>query len=110
MAWIQLITAGLTEIIWAIGLKESYGFTKLIPSMITVLFLVISFMLFAKAVKTIPIGTAYAIFTGIGAAGTAIVDIFFFQEPASIAKILFLILLLTGIVGLKLAEGEEEAA
>ena len=110
MAWIQLVTAGLTEIIWAIGLKESYGFTKLVPSLITVFFLVISFMLFAKAVKTIPIGTAYAIFTGIGAAGTAVVGIFFFQEPASVGKIIFLIILLTGIVGLKLAEGEEEAA
>ncbi len=108
MAWIQLIVAGLTEIIWAIGLKESHGFTRLLPSMVTILFLIISFFLFAKAMKTIPIGTAYAIFTGIGAAGTAIIGIFFFQETASLGKILFLLILLTGIVGLKLAEGEEE--
>lgn len=107
MAWILLVIAGLTEIIWAIGLKEAHGFTELIPSIITISFLIISFFLFARAMKTIPIGTAYAIFTGIGAAGTAIVGILWFNEPVSIGKIVFLCILLFGIIGLKLSDTEE---
>ncbi|MBD7946143.1 MULTISPECIES: quaternary ammonium compound efflux SMR transporter SugE [Psychrobacillus] len=107
MAWILLVIAGLTEIIWAIGLKEAHGFTELVPSIITILFLIISFFLFARAMKTIPIGTAYAIFTGIGAAGTAIVGILWFNEPVSIGKIVFLCILLFGIIGLKLSDTEE---
>lgn len=111
MAWILLIIAGLTEIIWAIGLKEAHGFTELVPSIITIIFLIVSFFLFAKAMKTIPIGTAYAIFTGIGAAGTAIVGIFWFGEEVSPGKLFFLFVLLFGIIGLKLVDddGEEEA-
>lgn len=108
MAWILLIAAGLTEIIWAIGLKEAHGFTELIPSLITIMFLVISFFLFAQAMKTIPIGTAYAIFTGIGAAGTAVVGILWFNEQVNIGKVVFLCILLFGIVGLKLIDTEEE--
>lgn len=111
MAWILLIIAGLTEIIWAIGLKEAHGFTELVPSIITIIFLIVSFFLFAKAMKTIPIGTAYAIFTGIGAAGTAIVGIFWFGEEVSPGKLFFLFVLLFGIIGLKLVDDydEEEA-
>ncbi|SEN06874.1 quaternary ammonium compound-resistance protein SugE [Paenisporosarcina quisquiliarum] len=108
MAWILLIIAGLTEIIWAIGLKEAHGFTELIPSIVTIIFLIVSFFLFAKAMKTIPIGTAYAIFTGIGAAGTAIVGIIWFQEEVSAGKLFFLFVLLFGIIGLKLVDDEEE--
>lgn len=107
MAWFLLIAAGLTEIIWAIGLKEAHGFTELIPSLVTIMFLVISFFLFAQAMKTIPIGTAYAIFTGIGAAGTAVVGIIWFNEQVNVGKIVFLCLLLFGIVGLKLIDTEE---
>ncbi|MCM3357626.1 multidrug efflux SMR transporter [Psychrobacillus sp. FSL K6-4046] len=107
MAWILLIVAGITEIIWAIGLKEAHGFTELIPSLITIMFLVISFFLFAQAMKTIPIGTAYAIFTGIGAAGTAVVGVLWFNEQVNAGKVVFLCLLLFGIVGLKLIDTEE---
>lgn len=110
MAWMLLVIAGLTEIIWAIGLKEAHGFTELIPSIVTIIFLIVSFFLFAKAMKTIPIGTAYAIFTGIGAAGTAIVGIIWFQEEISVGKLFFLFVLLFGIIGLKLVDDEEEAA
>lgn len=108
MAWIYLLIAGITEIIWAIGLKEAQGFTVLLPSIVTLIFIVVSFFLFAKAMETIPIGTAYAIFTGIGAAGTAIVGILLFNEGASAGKLFFLVLLLVGIIGLKLADGQEE--
>ncbi|MGB2871551.1 DMT family transporter [Psychrobacillus psychrotolerans] len=111
MAWILLIIAGLTEIVWAIGLKEAHGFTELVPSIVTIIFLIVSFFLFAKAMKTIPIGTAYAIFTGIGAAGTAIVGIIWFSEEVSAGKLLFLFVLLFGIIGLKLVDdGDEEEA
>ncbi|WP_342599251.1 multidrug efflux SMR transporter [Psychrobacillus sp. FSL H8-0483] len=108
MAWILLILAGMTEIVWAIGLKEANAFTELLPSIVTIIFLVISFFFFAQAMKTIPIGTAYAIFTGIGAAGTAIVGILWFNETISFGKIFFLCLLLFGIIGLKLVDDEQE--
>lgn len=108
MAWILLIIAGLTEIVWAIGLKEAHGFTELVPSIVTIIFLIVSFFLFAKAMKTIPIGTAYAIFTGIGAAGTAIVGIIWLGEEVSAGKLLFLFVLLFGIIGLKLVDDEDE--
>ena len=108
MAWIYLLIAGMTEVVWAIGLKEANGFTNLIPSIVTMFFIVVSFFLFAKAMETIPIGTAYAIFTGIGAVGTAIVGVFLFNEGAGAGKIFFLVLLLVGLVGLKLADGQEE--
>ncbi|TQR21471.1 DMT family transporter [Psychrobacillus vulpis] len=108
MAWLYLIVAGLTEIIWAIGLKEAHGFTELLPSIVTIIFLIVSFFLFARAMKTIPIGTAYAIFTGIGAAGTVLVGIFWFNEEVSFGKIIFLCILLFGIIGLKLVDDEEE--
>jgi quaternary ammonium compound-resistance protein SugE len=98
MAWIYLLIAGMTEVIWAIGLKEANGFTVLIPSIVTIFFIVVSFFLFAKAMETIPIGTAYAIFTGIGAVGTAIVGIFLFNEGAGAGKLFFLVLLLFGLV------------
>ena len=107
MAWLLLVIAGLTEIVWAIGLKEAHGFTELGPSIITIIFLVVSFFLFAIAMKTIPIGTAYAIFTGIGAAGTAIVGIIWFGEEVSIGKLLFLFVLLFGIIGLKLVDEDD---
>lgn len=107
MAWIYLIIAGITEIIWAIGLKEAHGFTVFFPSIITLIFIVVSFFLFAKAMEEIPIGTAYAIFTGIGALGTAIIGIVIFGESAGMGKLFFLTLLLVGIVGLKLAERKE---
>jgi len=110
VAWLLLIIAGLTEVIWAIGLKEAHGFTELVPSIVTIFFLIVSFFIFAKAMKTIPIGTAYAIFTGIGAAGTVVVGILWFQEEVSFGKLFFLCVLLFGIIGLKLVDDEQEDA
>lgn len=110
MAWIYLLIAGATEIVWAIGLKLADGFTNLAPSIVTLIFIVISFLLFAIAMKTIPIGTAYAVFTGIGAAGTAILGIWLFDENASWEKLFFLSLLLFGIIGLKVLDGKESSS
>ena len=110
MHWIYLLLAGLTEIVWAIGLKYSDGFTHLPISIVTVTFMVLSFFLFAQALKKIPIGTAYAIFTGIGAAGTAIIGIVFLHESKSVIKIISLILLISGLIGLKMVETESDAA
>ena len=101
--------AGLTEIVWAIGLKFADGFTEIGPSIVTLIFIVVSFLLFAKAMSVIPIGTAYAVFTGIGAAGTAVLGILVFDENASIEKIAFLCLLIFGIIGLKMVDGKEAA-
>lgn len=107
LAWIYLLVAGVTEIVWAVGLKFADGFTNFFPSLVTIIFIGVSFVLFATAMKTIPIGTAYAVFTGIGAAGTAVVGILLFSENASVEKIFFLLLLLVGIVGLKVLDGKE---
>ncbi|WP_101689729.1 DMT family transporter [Dysgonomonas massiliensis] len=111
MAWFYLILAGLSEIVWAYGLKMAHGFTVFDWSVVTIVFIFISFYLFAKAMQTIPIGTAYAVFTGIGAAGTALIGIFFLEESADTMKVVSLILLISGIVGLKLIDkpGKEEA-
>ncbi|EUJ19040.1 DMT family transporter [Listeria aquatica] len=104
MQWFYLVLAGLSEIVWAFGLKESHGFTKLDFSLLTIAFLIVSFGLFALAMRTIPIGTAYAVFTGIGAAGTAVVGILFLNEPAGLFKIISLVVLISGIIGLKLVD------
>ena len=102
MAWIYLVIAGVFEVIWAIGLKYSHGFTKLFPSLITLGGMVVSFYLLSLAIKSLPIGTAYAIWTGIGALGAVLIGIFLFNEPANILRIVFLCLILVGIIGLKL--------
>ena len=102
MAWIYLFIAGIFEVIWAMGLKYSHGFTKLYPSLITLGGMIISFYLLSLATKSLPIGTAYAIWTGIGALGTVILGIFLFNEALSIQRIVFLGLILIGIFGLKL--------
>jgi quaternary ammonium compound-resistance protein SugE len=101
MAWIYLIIAGVFEVIWAMALKYSHGFTRLFPSLVTLLGMVISFYLLSLATKTLPIGTAYAIWTGIGALGAVLLGILFFNEPVSLLRIVFLFLLLAGILGLK---------
>ncbi|WP_078381613.1 DMT family transporter [Sutcliffiella halmapala] len=108
MQWIYIFIAGLFEIVWVLGLRFSNGFTVLVPSLITIATLSISFYLFSKSLKFIPIGTAYAIFTGFGAAGTALVGIFIFQESASMSKLFFIGLMLAGIVGLKLTTPAEQ--
>lgn len=101
MAWILLIIAGIFETGWAIGLKYTDGFTKLVPSVLTILAMIVSFALLSIAVRTLPIGTAYAIWVGIGAAGAVILGIVLFGEPVTAARIAFLALLLIAIIGLK---------
>jgi quaternary ammonium compound-resistance protein SugE len=106
MAWILLIIAGLLEAGWAIGLKYTEGFTKPLPSVLTITGIVISMVLLAHSAKTLPIGTAYAVWVGIGAAGAAILGILLLKEPASPARLFFLGLLLVAIVGLKVTMAE----
>lgn len=105
MAWIQLLIAGLLEIGWATGLKYTEGFTKLWPSVWTIIALTASMWLLAAAARTLPIGTAYAIWTGIGAAGTAVLGMVLFGEAASPMRIACLGLIIAGVLGLKLAGG-----
>lgn len=102
MYWIILIVAGFFEIAWAIGMKYSEGFTKLTPSIFTIASMIISMGLLAYAVKHIPVGTAYAIWTGIGAVGTAILGIILFNESKEFMRIFFISLIIIGIVGLKI--------
>jgi quaternary ammonium compound-resistance protein SugE len=101
MDWILLLVAGLLEIGWAIGLKYTAGFTRLWPSVWTAGAMVASIVLLALALKTIPVGTGYAVWTGIGAAGTAILGIILFAEPATAARLGCIALIVAGIVGLK---------
>ncbi|SDH46256.1 MULTISPECIES: quaternary ammonium compound efflux SMR transporter SugE [Bradyrhizobium] len=102
MAWAVLFAAGLLEICWAIGLKYTEGFTRLTPSVLTLAAMAGSVLLLGLALKTLPIGTAYAVWTGIGAVGTAILGIFLFGEPASGLRLASIGLIVAGIVGLKL--------
>jgi quaternary ammonium compound-resistance protein SugE len=103
MAWTYLFIAGLLEIVWAIGLKYTEGFTKLVPSLVTGVALVASMVFLALALRTIPVGTGYAVWTGIGAVGTAILGIVLFAEPATLARLGCIGLIVAGIVGPKLA-------
>jgi quaternary ammonium compound-resistance protein SugE len=102
MAWIYLFIAGLFEVGWAIGLKYTDGFTKLWPSVGTIIAMIISFYFLSTAVKTIPIGTGYAVWTGIGAVGTALLGIILFGESKEFVRILCILLIVAGIVGLKI--------
>lgn len=105
MAWVQLFVAAVFEVGWAIGLKYTNGFTKLWPSVLTIGAMVISLVLLALAVRTIPVGTGYAIWTGIGACGTAILGMILFAEPATALRIGSLVLILVGVAGLKWSAG-----
>ena len=102
MAWIILVLAGLLEIGWAIGLKYSAGFTRLVPSVLTAVSMLGSVVMLGLALRTLPLGTAYAIWTGIGTVGTAIFGIMVLGEPASAARIACIALIVSGILGLKL--------
>jgi len=102
MAWVYLVVAGLFECGWAIGLKYTDGFTNLVPSFLTVSAMGISFFLLSVAMKTIPIGTAYAVWTGIGAVGVAIMGMVLFGESREIMRVICLLLIVSGILGLKL--------
>jgi quaternary ammonium compound-resistance protein SugE len=103
MAWVILVIAGLFEVGWAIGLKYTDGFSKLWPTVGTVLAMVISLGLLGLAMKTLPVGTAYAIWVGVGAIGTVILGMVLFGEPATPLRIASLVLIVAGIVGLKIA-------
>ena len=103
MAWTILFVAGLFEVGWAIGLKYTAGFTRWWPSVLTIAAMIVSVYLLAVAVRTLPIGTGYAVWTGIGAAGTVILGIVLLGEPATVARLACIGLILAGIIGLKLA-------
>lgn len=102
MAWVYLVVAGVLEVVWAVGLKYSEGFSRLVPSVITVVATAASFWLLALSLKHIPLGTGYAIWVGIGAVGTAFVGMWLFKEPATAARLVCVGLIVAGIVGLKL--------
>ncbi len=102
MAWLYLVVAGILEVGWAIGLKYTEGFTRLVPSLLTGAGIVSSLWLLSTAAKTLPIGTAYAVWVGIGASGAAVLGVVLFGEPLSLARGLFLTLLVVSIIGLKL--------
>jgi quaternary ammonium compound-resistance protein SugE len=105
MAWTYLVFAGLFEIGWAIGLKYTDGFTRPIPTMLTVASMVVSVLLLGLALKTLPVGTGYAVWTGIGTVGTAILGIYLLGEPATAMRLACIGLIVAGILGLKLAAG-----
>ncbi|WP_323676071.1 multidrug efflux SMR transporter [Halorubellus sp. PRR65] len=105
MSWTLLVVAGLFEIAWAIGLQYSDGLTKPVPTLATAVALLASMVLLARAVQDLPIGTAYAVWTGIGAVGTATLGVVLFDEPASLARVGFIALIVCGIVGLHTVSG-----
>ncbi len=106
MGWLFLFSAGLSEIIFALSLKYNMGFTKLYPSLVTMVSGGASFYLLMLAIKTLPLGTAYAIWTGMGAVGVAIISIFLFKESIEWVRLLSILLIVVGIVGLKLSHQE----
>jgi quaternary ammonium compound-resistance protein SugE len=105
-SWIFLVIAGVFEIIWAIGLKYSRGFSARGPTVVTIIALVLSFYLLSRSLETIPVGTAYAVWTGIGAVGTAILGIVLFGESRQVARLLCILIVVVGIAGLKLTAAE----
>jgi quaternary ammonium compound-resistance protein SugE len=106
MAWIYLVIAGLFEVIWAVGLKYTEGFTRPMPSLITVAAMVVSFVFLAQAMRVLPVGTAYAVWTGIGAVGTAIMGIILFSESTEAGRIVSILLVVLGLIGLKLTSSQ----
>ena len=103
MAWIVLVLAGIFEVVWAYTMKLSDGFTKLTPSIITIVFMVLSFALLAYAMKSLPLGTAYTIWTGIGAIGSFLLGVFVLGEPASAMRMLAAVLIVSGLILMKLS-------
>lgn len=106
MAWIYIIMAGLLEIVWVIGLKYSHGFTKMIPSIVTVVIIIFSFFLLSKALHSIPLGTGYAIFTGLGTVGTVVTGMLFWGETINLLKVFFVALMIVGIIGIKISPAQ----
>ena len=105
MSWNLLILAGLFEIAWAVGLEYSDGLSKPVPTLVTVAALVVSMVLLARAIEDLPVGTAYAVWTGIGAVGTATLGVVLFDEPATVTRVLFIGAIVVGIVGLHSVSG-----
>lgn len=105
MAWIYLIIAGLLEVVWAVNLKETQGFTRLWPSVYTLVAMIASFWLLSVALKTLPTGTGYAIWVGIGAVGTALFGIFVLGEPRNTLRLVSIGLIVAGVIGLRLGSG-----
>lgn len=103
MAWIMLILAGICEVVWAYSMKLSDGFSKLTPSIITLFFMILSFALLAYAMRSLPLGTAYTIWTGIGAVGSFLVGIFILGEPASAMRMLAAVLIVSGLLLMKIS-------
>jgi quaternary ammonium compound-resistance protein SugE len=103
MAWLLIVIAGVFEMAWAVGLKYSDGFSRLVPSVLTVAAMAASIICLGIAVKSLPVGTAYAVWTGIGAAGTAVLGMYLFEEPATLLRLGSIALVVAGIAGLKLA-------
>jgi quaternary ammonium compound-resistance protein SugE len=102
MEWIYLVVAGFFEISWAIGLKYSQGFTKIVPSILTVIGMIASFYFLSLSLKSLPLGNAYAIWTGIGTVGTVVLGIILFKEPTNVMRMICILLIVIGIVGLKI--------
>jgi quaternary ammonium compound-resistance protein SugE len=105
MAWLVLMLAGVMEVGWAVGLKYTHGFTRLWPSVATAAALAVSMVLLAISLRTLPLGTAYAVWTGIGTVGTAVLGIVLFREPATVGRLVCIGLIVAGIVGLKVLGG-----
>ena len=103
MAWIYLFIAGVLEIGWAVGLKYTDGFSRLVPTLLTVASMIVSLGLLGLALKTLPVGTAYAVWTGVGTVGTALLGILLLGEPATVVRLACIAAIVAGIVGLKLA-------
>ena len=101
MHWLILFAAGLFEVVWAVSLKFTEGFTKLLPSIITVAGTICSFVLLSLAMKKLPLSVSYAVWTGIGTVGTVLVGIFYFHESISLAHVICLIMIILGIIGLR---------
>ncbi|MCI7643731.1 MAG: quaternary ammonium compound efflux SMR transporter SugE [Lentisphaeria bacterium] len=106
MNWFLLIIAGLLEVVWALSMKYSQCFTRLYPSIITIVAMVVSFVLLALAMRSLPLGTSYVVWTGIGAIGSVVVGILFFGESAAIPRLICIGLIMAGIIGLKILSGK----
>jgi quaternary ammonium compound-resistance protein SugE len=105
MSWLYLLLAGLLEVVWALSLKTTQGFTRLWPTVFTLATMAASVILLAQAVRTLPISTAYAVWTGIGAVGAAVFGVLIFKEAATFPKVICIALIVAGVVGLRLVEG-----
>ena len=106
MAWVYLFVAGIFETVWVVAMKYADGFTKLIPGVVVVVGMALSVWLLGVAVKTLPLGTGYAVWTGIGAVGAGVYGIVFIGEPATFARLAFVALIVAGLVGLKMVSAE----